>query len=187
MRNFGVHSWVRTKHWIIVIVIVLLLAGAVAAPKVAKVVTTLSEKGRIDALEPGTRAAYLKFVARMESLGFGVRTAETVRSQARQDSLGGQSGNEFSWHQLGRAIDMYPIINGKVDVDGKDLGVYRIFHKEAEKLGFRSLAFNPDGSKRLITNRNGQKIWDGGHIEFRGPYATLAAARAAEEKKAGIA
>ncbi len=155
----------------------------------ARVVPHVTEKLRIDALESATKAKYLTLLNQLKAEGIEMQTDVTKRTQAQQDAEiaeGDTSANQtFSWHQLGRAIDAYPKVNGKADYKATNLAQYRTYHKKAEALGFRSLAFNADGTKRMLTNSKGQKFWDGGHIEWRAPYDSLAQAKAAEYR--GIA
>ena len=57
----------------------------------------------------------------------------------------------------------------------------------AVNAGFHQLAYNTDDwSRHYITNSAGKQIWDGGHMEWHGPYATIADAVAAEGANYGI-
>ena len=63
---------------------------------------------------------------------------------------------------------------------GPDL--FRVMHQVWSSLGGQGLAYSPypDGPNRLITGAKG-RIWDGGHLEWHGPYTS-----AAEAYKASI-
>ncbi len=146
---------------------------------------TSSEQERLDQLEPGTRAAVQQLLQESQDAGFPLYVGQTRRTPAQEKALkdsGKTAGTlSVSWHELGRAVDLYPLTStGKPDYDGADVNAFRIFQGIAVNLGFRSLAFNDDGSKHLITNSKGKKIWDGGHVEWRVPYDSIGAAVAAE-------
>ena len=92
-------------------------------------------------------------------------------------------------HSLGRAVDLYPIdpATGKWDRNVNRLDLYQAMHAAAKSLGWRGLAFEADGvTKKYLTNSKGKKIWDGGHLEWREPHATIVAAVAAEGAVYGI-
>ncbi len=155
---------------------------------------TSSEQERLDQLEPGTRAAVDQLLAESQAAGFPLYVGQTRRTPAQEKALkdAGKTAASLSvsWHELGRAVDLYPRLStGAPDYNGTDLNAFRNFQAIAVNLGFRSLAFNDDGSKRLITNSKGKKIWDGGHVEWRDPYDSIGAAVAAEgtdEQKARV-
>jgi hypothetical protein len=152
---------------------------------------TSSEQDRIAALEPGTQAAVVQLVANLAARGVRVHVGQTLRTPAGEKAViaaGRSAVTTHSWHEIGRAADIYPLLDdGSIDWDAENLDNYRALAEEAVALGFRSLAFNADGSKHLITNSAGKKIWDGGHVEFHGPFATIADAVAAEGAAFGIA
>lgn len=153
------------------------------------VVPTIAEQRRIKKLEPGTRAAYRNLLQLMSNRGIRVFTGQTLRDADLQAALvrAGKSGTTRSWHLLGRAIDAYPVDpdTGKPDRAGRREDLFRILHQTAAVLGFHGLAYRPypDGPKRYITTtKNGQQrqVWDGGHLEYHGGYASwVDAARAA--------
>lgn len=146
----------------------------------------LTEKARIDALEPDTRRRYLELRKRMAAkYGIQLRTGQTRRTQDQQNALvaKGLSATKQGWHLVGRAIDVYPIDKktGQPDTKGLNVDAFRKMHLEADALGFRGIAFSPDGSKRYITTSKG-KVWDAGHIEYRGEFRTVAEAAKAKPK-----
>lgn len=156
-------------------------------------ILTTSEETRVAQLEPTTQAKVRELIARLESeYGIKVHAGQTVRTPA-QEKANVEAGKTsasltHSWHEIARAIDMIPLLpDGSIDWNGSNLENFRTMHRLAEEIGFRSLAFNSDGTKRLIANSKGKKIWDGGHIEWRDPYDTLAQAIAAEGPSYGIA
>lgn len=153
---------------------------------------TTSEESRLSQLETETQEQARALVQRLHDEGIEVSVGQTFRTPAQEKLLiaaGKTSVNLIhSWHELGRALDIYPTTSaGLPDYNPTEegLNVYRRMHAAAEDMGFRSIAFNADGSKRLITNAKGKKIWDGGHIEWRHPYDTIAQAIAAEGEDIG--
>lgn len=160
---------------------------------------TTSEQERLDQLDPDTRAQVqqLLYDSQQED-NIRLHVGQTRRTPAQEKAAkaaGKTSGTlTVSWHELGRAVDLYPDDgNGAPDyhpTEGPRLDAFRTFQARAVNMGFRSLAFNDDGSKHLITNSKGKKIWDGGHIEWRAPYSSIAEAVGAEgtdEQKARVA
>ena len=126
----------------------------------------------------------------MQALGVRIYTGSTLRNLSQQQQLvaDGKSGTVNSWHLSGRAIDAYPIDpeTGKPDRAGRRIDLFRIMHRAWYDLGGHGLAFRPYplGPKRLITvTKNGErrKVWDGGHLEFHGPYPNATAALRAGE------
>lgn len=157
-------------------------------------VTTLttSEETRISQLEPETQRQVRMLITTLATeYGIDVHAGQTLRTSAQEkanvDAGKTAASLKYSWHELGRAIDIYPLLDGEIDYDAKNLDAYRKLHEVAVNMGFRSLAFNADGTKHLITNAKGKKIWDGGHIEWRDPYDTITQAVAAEGAAYGIA
>jgi hypothetical protein len=164
-----------------------ILAGAIAAIGfiVRAVVRKLSqsEAERLKALEPDTRTAFLQLRRNLAAQKIQLFVGQTRRDPKHQATLvaRGKSATLQSWHLVGRAIDAYPFdpTTGKPDMAGKNVELYRTYHREAAKLGFKGLAFNPDGSRKYI-NTNKGKVWDAGHIQYQGQFKTVAdAAKAA--------
>lgn len=155
------------------------------------VTLTSSEESRLAQLQPEVQDRVRELLSRCRELGVIVYVGQTLRTSAQEAAniaAGKTSANlVYSWHELGRAVDLYPTVGGAPDYDAVNLEQFRVLHGEAVMMGFRSLAFNPDGSKHLLTNSKGRKIWDGGHVEWREPYATIAEAVSAEGKDYGIA
>lgn len=172
------------RAWIVVIVLaVLLLGGGVVAVKVA---TTQTEAQKLATLLPQVRAAFERLRSRLAAQGIKLLVGQTRRTADQQAAVvaSGNSATNNSWHLLGRAIDVYVYgPDGKPDMDGKHVDLYRKLHAEAAKEGFRGLAFNADGTKRYITTNKGP-VWDGGHIEFPEGMTFAAAAKAAGVKVA---
>lgn len=151
---------------------------------------TSSEETRLSQLEPETQAAARQLIANVAAKGVRLHVGQTLRTTAQEKAVidaGKSAVKSHSWHEIGRAVDMYPDDGfGSPDYNPTDLAFYHMMTDEAAALGFRSLAFNDDGSKMLITNSKGKKIWDGGHLEYRAPYGTIAEAVAAEGPAYGI-
>ena len=153
---------------------------------------TTSEQTRLNNLEPETRGKVSDLITSLQGDGLTVYVGQTLRTPAQEKAAidsGHSAVKTHSWHELGRAADLYPVNpdTGKADLNGTRLDLFWQMQQRAMELGFRQIAFNDDGSKRYITNSAGKKIWDGGHVEYRGPYATIAEAVAAEGEAYGIA
>jgi hypothetical protein len=153
---------------------------------------TSSDESRLAQLQPDAQAAFRQLIAALADQGVAVHVGQTLRTPAQERAVidaGRSAVKTHSWHELGRAADLYPIdpATGKADLDAERIDLFQQMHATAEGLGFRSIAFNADGSKHLITNSAGRKIWDGGHLEWRAPYGTIAEAVAAEGPAYGIA
>lgn len=150
------------------------------------VVPSVIETRRINRLEPTTRRAYRALLRLMSNRGMRIHTGQTRRSEAQQRALveKDKSTTLRSWHLAGRAIDAYPYDpnTGKPDMKGRRVDLFRIMHADAKAIGFKGLAFKPDGSKRYIRTKRGRRLWDAGHLQFQGQHRTVAAAIAAERK-----
>jgi hypothetical protein len=128
------------------------------------------EAERLEGLLPDVRAALALVRVELGKLGIQTLVGETRRTEAQQAGRvsSGNSATVRSWHRLGRAVDLYPLLpSGLPDWSGSNLDAFRKMHEIAKKNGFQNLAFNPDGSRRFIKTNKG-KLWDGGHIEFPG-------------------
>ena len=159
----------------------------------ATLVTT-SEAARMLGLQPDVGAALNTLIAALAADGLNVYVGQTLRTKAQEqanvDAGKTAAGLKYSWHSIGRAVDLYPINpdTGKPDLAGKRIDLFQRMHAKAKELGWRGIAFLPDGvTKWIITNSKGKGIWDGGHIEWRSPHATIAAAISAEGPAYGIA
>ncbi len=148
---------------------------------------TSGETFRLTQLTPETRERVQQLIDAMVALGHDVYVGQTLRTQSEQTAAqarGTTSANQSrSWHQLGRAADLRKRNpDGSVDESTHDEPFFRALFDEAQKVGLRSLAFREDGSKLLIHTTHGD-VWDAGHVEYRGNFATLAEAFAAEGQK----
>lgn len=148
---------------------------------------TTSEAERMEKLEPETQSRLRDLIFALGADGIRVYVGQTLRTAAQEKALieaGRTSATlKHSWHELGRAVDLYPIDpdTGKPDLKGRRVDLFQAMHAKAAELGFRGIAFQADGvTKRYITNAKGKPVWDGGHLECRGPYETMAQAWAAE-------
>jgi hypothetical protein len=152
-----------------------------------KLVISARERARIAALAPDVQAAYAAFLADASSQGLRIFTGRTQGSvaQTARNKAAGRSGVDVSWHDLDppRAIDIQvKDAAGKAIASPKsasEIALYLRAVRIAESHGFRQIGFNADGSKRFL--RSG--AWDPYHIEFRGPYRTIAAAIEASDLK----
>lgn len=151
---------------------------------------------RRDALEPGTRARAEQIVAGMNARGYDVYYGETARSVQQQNAAieaGTTSATQkLTWHFLLRAVDFRKRLpDGKPDQTTRDEAFFLALAEEAIKTGCRSLAYRVDGNGNILRDSNGTPVklllkttrgdvWDAGHVEYHGPFATLAQAVAAE-------
>jgi hypothetical protein len=123
-------------------------------------------------LLPGVRSALWTLLRALEAVGIRVKVGARGRSLAAQAAAfdAGRSATKSGAHQKGRAVDLYPIDpdTGFPDYAGRNLELFRRMHAVASGLGWHGLAFNPDGSRRLLEGGNGRRFWDGGHLEWRG-------------------
>jgi hypothetical protein len=148
---------------------------------------TTSEAQRMEQLEPETHSRLRDLILALGAEGMRVYVGQTIRTAAQEKALieAGRTSATLvhSWHELGRAVDLYPYDpnTGKPDTNGRRVDLFQQMHRKARELGFRGIAFEADGvTKKYIKNNAGKLVWDGGHIECRGPYATMAQAWAAE-------
>jgi hypothetical protein len=142
---------------------------------------TAKETARLDALEPSVGSRVRQLRANLLLKGIRTTVGQTVRSDEEQENLPDTAtATNDSWHEVARAIDLYPHRPGQA-WDKGDWADYVAMYTEAAKLGARQIGMNADGTKRFITNRAGTKTWDGGHLEFRDGL-TYAQAKAAFEE-----
>lgn len=154
---------------------------------------TSSEADRMAKLEPTTREKLGELIEALADAGLRVYVGQTLRTGAQEkanvDAGKTSAGLVYSWHELGRAVDLYPVdpATGKPDYAGRRVDLFQQMHAAAKLLGWRGIAFLEDGiTKRTITNSKGKPVWDGGHLEWRAPHATIAAAVSAEGANFGI-
>lgn len=163
----------------------LALALAAGLVGLGALALTRTQWARLMRLEPDTRHRVETLIARLRARGVEIHIGSTRRTETEQAQLvaDGKSANTISWHNSGRAADLYPMIPGtsKPDFDVTRPDLYRIMHQEWAALGGSGIAYSPypNGPNRLITtykDGKAKKVWDGGHVEFKGPYATPAEA-----------
>lgn len=144
------------------------IAAAVASAAAAGGAFSVRSGG----LLPGVRTALETLLRALAAVGIRVKVGQTGRTPAAQARVfdAGRSATRSGQHQKGRAVDLYPIdpSTGFPDYAGRNLDVFRRMHQIATALGWRGLAFNADGSPRYLTNADGRRFWDGGHLEWRG-------------------
>lgn len=150
---------------------------------------TQSELLRLEGLIPETRKLVELLVDRMRARGFDCYIGSTRRTQAEQEQArlaGKTSATQVrSWHELGRAVDIRPRKkNGgpNYDVSEASEPFWRALWEESKVLGMRCLGFTESGDKLFINTVRG-KVRDPGHVEHRGPYATLREALAKEQTR----
>ena len=153
---------------------------------------TSTDEMRLAQLQPDAQQAARAMIDHLAQNGLRVKVGQTLRTPAQEKAAidsGHSAVKTHSWHELARALDVYPYDpdTGALDLDGNNIELFRAIADAGQMFGFRSIAFNADGSKHLITNSAGKKIWDGGHLEYREPYGSIAEAVAAEGAQYGIA
>jgi hypothetical protein len=186
--------------WVVVVLLALVATGVIEddggvldSIGDAIVNLTTSDEARLAKLEPTTQAQVRALLAQLAADGIGVHVGQTLRTPAEEKQAidSGHSGvKTHSWHELGRAVDLYPLDDSGsaiLNPTETELDLFRRMHARAVEMGFRSLAFDSDGSKHLIHNNAGKAIWDGGHIEWRAPFGSIAEAVEAEGAGYGIA
>jgi len=154
---------------------------------------TTTEQTRVSQLQPDVQSEFSGLLSDWAASGIAVTVGRTLRTSAQEKALieaGKTAANlKISWHQLGRAVDVYPIdpTTAVADTDGRNVDLFRRMHAIAASRGWRGIAFNSDGTKRYIRNSKGKLVWDGGHLEWRAPYGSIAEAVAAEGEAYGLA
>jgi hypothetical protein len=153
---------------------------------------TSSEEGRLQQLQPETQSMVRQLIQQLANAGLAIHVGQSLRTTAEEKSViaAGKSGvKSHSWHEIGRAVDLYPINpdTGAPDLDGLRDDLFQQMQQAAVAMGFDQIAYNPDWSRRLIKNNKGKLIWDGGHIQWQSPYASIGDAVAAEGAQYGIA
>lgn len=153
---------------------------------------TTTEQGRLEQLQPDVQTQLRTLLITLKEQGIDAHVGQTLRTPSEEKAVidaGKSAVKSHSWHELGRAVDLYPINpdTGAPDLVGARLDLFQRMHDVAASFGWHGIAFNADGSKRFITNAQGKKIWDGGHLEWRAPYGSIAEAVANEGSMFGIA
>lgn len=153
---------------------------------------TTTEESRIAQLQPDVQAELRLLLSDLFAAGLPVEVGSTLRTSAKEKALiaaGKTSGSlKISWHQLGRAVDLYPLDeNGTADRNGVHTELFRRMHEIAEARGWHGIAFNADGSKHYLTNSAGKLVWDGGHLQWESPYGSIVEAVQAEGAEYGLA
>ena len=152
---------------------------------------TSTQEGKLEQLEPTTQGLVRQVIADLNNQGYQVTVGQTLRTVAAEkaDVAAGKSsaGQVYSWHNIGRAVDLYMVdpATGQTDYAGANDSLYQALATTATSYGFRSLAYNADGSRHYLNTIKGP-VWDGGHIEYHGDNATLAQAIASEGPAFGI-
>ncbi len=147
--------------------------------------TRPADEAKLDQLLPHIRPLAVQLIDTLTTqhgmtMAIG-RTGTTPKQQAGLIAAG-KSATIHSWHLLGRAIDLYPVVEGKLAGE-KDEGLYRLMHIEAYKLGWEGIAYALDGSwnKRYIKTVTGV-IWDAPHLQIR-DHLTWSQAKMAQDDK----
>jgi hypothetical protein len=150
-------------------------------------VATDTNVWKIAMLEPETRRRAQALLDWLAAQGWNPKITSTNRSEEQQAKAvaSGKSGTSISWHFSGRALDVTltnPVTGKRLDTptNAEIEAYYRPMHQKWAELGGFGLAFSdyPNGAVRRINGTKGP-IWDGGHLEFHGPFASAAAAYAA--------
>lgn len=170
-----------------IILLVILAVVLMLTPVAVKVIATASEEKKLAALQPHIRTRVETIRARLAARGVKTIVGSTRRTDAEQEALvdKGVSSTNNSWHELGRAVDLYPVGAEGGIAKESEIALYRVLVEEAVKLGATSYAFNADGSKKYLTNKAGKKYWDAGHIHWTDGLTFAAAAAADQKAKVG--
>ena len=151
----------------------------------AVVELTTSEDERLSEMQPDAEQATRALIQTLANAGLAVHVGQTLRSPAQEQAAidsGHSAVKTHSWHEVGRAVDMYPIDpdTGQPDLAGARDDLFVQMQQAAVAAGFHQIAYDANWNRRTLTNSAGKPFWDGGHMEWRGPYATIADAWAAE-------
>lgn len=156
-------------------------------------IMTSNETSRLAQLQPDVQDQLNQLILALAADGLKVFVGQTLRTAAQEkanvEAGKTSAGLIYSWHSLGRAVDLYPVDpdTGKPDYAGRRVDLFIQMHAAAKLAGWRGIAFEADGTtKHYLTNSKGRKVWDGGHIEWRAPHASIVAAVAAEGAAYGI-
>jgi hypothetical protein len=186
---------------IVVIVVAAAIVGTVLFPDTVGfavnsvvdelVVLTSTEEGRLSQLEPETQAQVRTLLQTLADQGMQVQVGQTLRTQAEEKvavDTGHSAVKTHSWHEIGRAVDLYPIDpdTNQPDLNGTRDDLFQTMQQAAVAAGFHQIAYDDNWNRKYLTSASGKKFWDGGHIEWRGPYATIADAVASEGVNYGI-
>lgn len=160
----------------------------------AVVLLTSTDESRLEQMQADAQNETRILIQNLANIGINVKVGQTLRTDAAEKTLiadGATAGDLVtSWHEIGRAVDLYPLDDdGDAILNPTDdqLPLFHAIADNANALGFRSIAFNDDGTKRIIINSQGKGVWDGGHIEWRQPYSSISEAVAAEGAQYGLA
>lgn len=136
---------------------------------------TMNEAQKLAALQPHVRDALGKLRAKLAGMGIKILIGQTRRTleEEKANFDKGASATMNSWHMLGLAVDVYPYgPDGKPDLAGKHVDLFRVMQNEAKAFGFSGISFNSDGTQKFITVNKGtpreHKTWDGGHLQYMG-------------------
>jgi hypothetical protein len=141
------------------------------------VILTTTEETRLSQLEPETQAMVRQLLQQLQNEGLTVYVGQTLRSPAQEKAAidSGHSGvKTHSWHESGRAVDLYPIDPDTLspDMNGRRDDLFIQMQQAAVALGFHQIAYDGFWQRKYITNAQGKKIWDGGHMEWQGSFAS---------------
>lgn len=112
-----------------------------------------------------------ELVTALDFAGIKVKVGPLTRSLAAEQRAydsGRSAINPWkSKHLVSKAVDVYPIdpSTGEPDYQGRRLELFKRMVDVAKRLGWKSLAFNADGSVRYLTSKSGARFWDGAHLE----------------------
>ncbi len=140
------------------------------------VVLTTSEEMRLQRLEPETQQKVRDLLATLQSQGMTVYVGQTFRSPADEQAAidsGHSAVKTHSWHESGRAVDLYPVDpdTHSADLNGVRDDLFIQMQQAAVAMGFHQIAYDNNWQRVYHTNSAGKKFWDGGHVEWHGPYA----------------
>lgn len=125
---------------------------------------TSAEQARLAQLMPEVQGLVLELQRRLAARGIQIFIGSTGRTDAEQSAqvAAGRSATNQSWHEVGRAVDIYVIdpSTGQPDTKALRADLYGVMGAEAQELGFRWLGFQ--------TLKSGSGTFsDPYHIELR--------------------
>lgn len=133
----------------------------------------------LDALQPKVATAAKAALAELKAQGIKYVVTCTTRTRAEQAALYAQGRTKpgrkvtnakpgQSFHEYGVALDIYPIVNGKIDFAGSQLSTWRKIAEAFKKRGFEWAYewktfkemphFQMTGGKPLSYFQNGGKL-----------------------------
>lgn len=152
--------------WVVALgVAAALMGSAVGRASSARTWKPLStaEVVRLNKLQPRVRALVLAMRARLNAAGLDCFLGDTMRTGAEERAhlAAGRSAISVSYHQSGRAADIYmKNARGRPDVAARDRRAYDAMHAAARAVGLQVFGF------LSIRTPSGQTFTDPYHVQL---------------------